>query len=77
MTPEQATQLDAHETFIHGFRRTGRTCRQFWAEFDFHSKGVNAAAMEDDALADRYFDQLDSAHDAFPAVPDSMDEVME
>ena len=77
MTPEQAAQLDALEAFIRGFQRTGRTSRQFWDEFGTRAEGLHAAAMDDEALADRYFDLLDSAHEAFPSAPDSLDDAME
>lgn len=80
MTPEHRQELDALFNFIGTYERTGRTPRQFWAEFDAKAAWVEAEAAQagdGSQLAEYFLEVRDFAHEAFGGPPESLDDVME
>ena len=80
MTSDHTHQLDALESFVRSFDRSGKTRRQFWEEFGDVAgelEGLAFAADGDPHLSDRYTDILAMAdHAGYAGPDDQLDDVM-
>lgn len=70
MTPDQLQSLDDLSAWMMGFRVSGRTRREFWAEFQERAKDIEPLVAAEDADPDlrNYFGEIWSdAHDLYGA----------
>ncbi|GAB3305579.1 hypothetical protein [Luteimonas notoginsengisoli] len=80
MTPDQTARLAALEAFMVGYRRKGKTYRQFWDEFWAEAGDLYAhaeAAGPDSEISIALYDIVESAGEGFSANPATIDDVME